>query len=319
MARRVYNPRAGVIAGVFCMLHPSFLRYVSDFHLETLLTFLFTLAVWRSVVFVERPNWRNGALFGVASGLAALTKAVVLVYPAVFGAVWLFTQRRTLLAAASERGAKLLALAAVFVAMGLTISPWTIRNYFATDGRFVLIGTGASDAFLRGYVFSQWKYATLQEPPYTGAENEVNITFAAMCKEEGVDWNRDDLETDATLGRIAKRRLLSDPIAFVRKSFVGVFTFWYQMTSFKTSLVAGLSALAGWILALIGMPRAARERRRAWLFVAPPLFLNFQLAVLLALGRYSVPILPCLMVLAAFGLDTLIERLQSKKGAATVS
>ena len=35
-------------------------------------------------------------------------------------------------------------------------------------------------------------------------------------------------------------------------------------------------------------------------------------ALLIPLGRYSVPILPFLAILAAFGVDTLLERRKAK-------
>jgi hypothetical protein len=38
------------------------------------------------------------------------------------------------------------------------------------------------------------------------------------------------------------------------------------------------------------------------------LYLNISLAFLLALGRYSVPVIPALVVLSAFGVDTLLSR-----------
>jgi hypothetical protein len=44
------------------------------------------------------------------------------------------------------------------------------------------------------------------------------------------------------------------------------------------------------------------------------LYLNFVLAPLLALGRYSVPVIPALMVMAAYGLDTLLGRRTWTKG-----
>jgi hypothetical protein len=37
--------------------------------------------------------------------------------------------------------------------------------------------------------------------------------------------------------------------------------------------------------------------------------MNVFVALLIPLGRYSVPILPCLMILTAFGVDTLLNRL----------
>jgi 4-amino-4-deoxy-L-arabinose transferase-like glycosyltransferase len=305
--RRLYNARTGVIAGLLCALHPSLLRYVPDFHLETLLTFLLTGAVWLSVIFTERPNFKRGVAFGVACGLASLTKAVVLLYPVIFGLAWLWSLR------ARFRDYRLmqshvLSLGAAAVAMVLTISPWTVRNYYATGGHFVPISTGFSDAFLRGYVFSKTEYATLQRPPYTDGENEANAMFRAICAADGKVWEADDLETDKLLNKAAKAQLAASPVLFVRKSLVGLFAFWYEMTSLKNSLAAGGMALVAWALALIGWPRSRREGRPAWILFVPILYLNLLLAMLLALGRYSVPVLPCLLVLAAFGVDTLLVR-----------
>lgn len=308
MGRRIYNPRTGLIAGLLCALHPSLLRYVPDFHLEGLLTFVMTLCIWCSVRFYQRPTWLNAVFFGVSAGLASLTKAVALLYIPTYLAIFWLSQRFGRARRDSEQPKLSLLTAAIVVAtMALTISPWTIRNY-RVSGHFVPVSTGLSDAFLRGYVFSRTEFATLQKPPYTDGENEVNADFNQLCAAEGAVWEKDAVQTEQILGRAAKARLLADPAAFVRKSFVGIFTFWYEMTSLKTSLVAGLLALAGWILALVGFGRARREQRPQWLFIAPMLYLNAFLAVLLALGRYSVPVLPCLMVVAAFGIDTLGKR-----------
>ena len=52
---------------------------------------------------------------------------------------------------------------------------------------------------------------------------------------------------------------------------------------------------------------------RAWLLMLPVLYLNLVLALLLALGRYSVPILPALIVMSAFGVDTLLDRRAARR------
>jgi hypothetical protein len=81
------------------------------------------------------------------------------------------------------------------------------------------------------------------------------------------------------------------------------------MTSLKNSLVAGAMALCAWVFAAIGISTAWRKRKPFWLVLAPVVYLNVFLALLLSLGRYSVPILPCLLVLAAWGVDTVWSRL----------
>src|SRR6478609_8390015 len=55
IGRRVYNDRTGLIAGVLCAVHPALLRYVADFHLETLFTFLLTASVLLGVRFYQKP------------------------------------------------------------------------------------------------------------------------------------------------------------------------------------------------------------------------------------------------------------------------
>ena len=311
MGRRLFNHRTGVIAGFVCALHPMLLRYIPNLHLETQLTLLITLTAWLTIRFYERPTVAAGALVGLASGAAALTKAVALLYPALFVAGIILACR-----AARRRGEQRPTpwkpILAIFVVMGCLILPWTARNY-RSSGHFVLISSGTSDVFLRGFIFTETDYITLRRPPYTDAENASNAYFEALAEAEGTVWERDDYETDQILNKEAKRRLFAEPGPVLRKSVIGVFTFWYQLTSLKNSLLALVLALGAWFFAVIGWRQARREQRPAWLLMLPVLYLNLVLALLLALGRYSVPILPALIVMSAFGVDTLLDRRAARR------
>lgn len=311
LGRKLYNLRTGVIAGVFCAFHPLLLRYVPSLHLETLLTFLVTLLVWCSVRFYRDRSVANGVLMGAVAGLATLTKAVVLPYPAVFVLALLLVIR-----SARKRGETVTIPWGSFVAIALTmvvvISPWTIRNY-GTTGHFVPVSSGTSDAFLRGTIFSRTEFITLQEPPYTVAENESNAYFQRLAREAGTEWERDDYETDQILNEEAKRVIREEPLSVVRKTVVGLFTFWYQLTSLPNSLLALACAIGAWTLAIIGWVRARREGRMVWPLLLPVFYLNIVLALLLALGRYSAPVLPALLVVSAFGADTLLQRWQARR------
>jgi 4-amino-4-deoxy-L-arabinose transferase-like glycosyltransferase len=306
LGRRLFSLRAGIIAGVLAAFHPLFLRYVSSLHLETFLTFMFTAMVWLTVRFRTRPTVVNGLLVGVTAGLASLIKAIGLVYPGVFAAALmvesLVARRRT-----GRFAYPFIPVATMFVAMAVVIAPWTIHNY-RLMGHFVPVSTGSGDAIIRSFVFSRTEFITLQKPPYTDAENESNAIFDRLSREAGTTWQKDDWETEQITNKAAKKMILAQPGAFVRKTFVGLFTFWYQMTSLKNSLVALVSALGAWILAVIGWRQARREKRTVWPLLLPAFYLNVLLALLLALGRYSVPVVPGVLVVAAFGLDTLLSR-----------
>jgi 4-amino-4-deoxy-L-arabinose transferase-like glycosyltransferase len=302
IGRRLFTPRTGLVAGIICACHPMMLRYVPDLHLEILLICLFTLTVWATLRLYEAPTPLNGVIAGVSAGLASLTKAVVFPYPAAFAAVWFFTRLRT------GKPLPWIPAACMFLALGLTIVPWTIRNYRATNGKFVLISSGFSDAFLRGYVFSELDYALLRRPPYTDAENASNAWFRAIARNAGTEWQREDYETEQVLKEAAKAKLRAEPMEFVRKFTVGLFTFWYQMTSRINSIITGGLALVVLLLAIVGFRDGLAGGRPVWLCILPALMLNLLLAALLALGRYSAPILPPLFVLAAQGGLILWQR-----------
>jgi 4-amino-4-deoxy-L-arabinose transferase-like glycosyltransferase len=302
LARRLYNARTALLAGLFCALHPMLLRYVPDLHMETLLTFACMLTVWSAVRFHDRPTLANGVLLGAVGMATVLTKGVILPYLVLFGFIsFVMALRR-----ASAKA--VIAVMAMFVTMALLLAPWTYRNYQVTDGRFVLLTPGASDSFLRGYIFTRWEFATLQKPPYTDAENASNAWFRKIAQDAGTVWEADEVVDEANNARVAKQMIVTHPLGTFRKVFVGLFTFWYEMTTLKNSLVPASLALIGWALAIVGLGRAHREGRPSWLIWLPIVVMNVFVALLIPLGRYSVPIIPCLMILAAFGVDTLLSR-----------
>jgi 4-amino-4-deoxy-L-arabinose transferase-like glycosyltransferase len=306
IGRRVFNRRSGIIAGLLCALHPMLLRYIPSLHLEIQLAFLVTLLLWLMVTFYVRPTWQRGALIGVVAGAACLTKAVVLLYPLLF-IVGIVLACRSARRRGDTRPTPWKPLIAIVVALGLTIAPWTVRNYRAS-GHFVPLTTGTSDAFLRGFIFTEKDYLTLEKPPYTDAENASNTYFSSLARAAGTEWEKDDYETDQILNKEAKRRLLHEPGAVARKTLLGLAAFWYELTSLPNSALALVLAVGAWFLALVGWRRARREHRPTWLLFLPVLYFNISLALLLALGRYSVPILPALLVVSAFGVDTLLDR-----------
>jgi 4-amino-4-deoxy-L-arabinose transferase-like glycosyltransferase len=305
LGRHLYNTRTGLLAGLFCALHPMLLRYVPDLHMETLLTFVCMLTVWSAVRFHEQPTVANGILLGAVGMSAVLTKGVMLPYLLVFGVISaLFALRR-----GSAKGVA--AVVAIFLTMALILAPWTYRNYQVTGGRFVLLTPGASDSFLRGYIFTRWEFATLQKPPYTDAENECNAWFRKIARDRGTKWEADEVVDETNNARVAKQMIVTRPLDTARKIVVGLFTFWYEMTTLKNSLIPASLAIIGWALAFVGWRRAHREGRPAWLIWLPIVMMNVFVATLIPLGRYSVPILPCLMILAAFGVDTLFTAKKS--------
>jgi 4-amino-4-deoxy-L-arabinose transferase-like glycosyltransferase len=315
LGRHIYNARTGFIAGLFCALHPMLLRYIADLHMETWLTFWFFLTIWRAVRFDERKTVLNGVLLGAVGVVATLSKGVALPVLAAYGVVWLVRAVRG--GKVAMRGA-LPALIAFGVTTAVLIAPWTYRNY-EVSGRFVLLTPGTPDAFIRGYIFTRLEFATLQKPPYTYAEQESNALFRRIATEAGTTWEQDELQDDINNKRYMNRMIAEHPLDTVRKVVVGMFTFWYEMTSVTNSLIPAVLAVGSWVLAFIGLKRSRVEGQPFWLLLLPIVVTNVLVAILIPLGRYSVPVIPCLSILAAFGLDTLLARRKASTPVAAPS
>jgi 4-amino-4-deoxy-L-arabinose transferase-like glycosyltransferase len=304
IGRRVFNLRTGIVAAIATALHPMVLRYIPDIQLETFLTFLYTLAVYWSVRLAEKGTLWNGFWFGLSCAAAAMVKGVALSYPALFILAYLWSRH--------SRDAERLdplpgwrPVAALLLAMGLFILPWTYRNYSVT-GRFVLISGNASGELLRGYVFAQPRYYLLRDRAYTDGEHEANEMQIQLFRSKGLVWERDEAETEQVQNLAARQKIMSSPGAYLKKCFIGAFMFWYVVTTKVNSLLVGSLALAGWILAFVGMYRARGKGYQFWLLLLPIASMNLIYAAILALGRYSAPCIPSLMVLASFGVSSLL-------------
>jgi hypothetical protein len=198
-------------------------------------------------------------------------------------------------------------VAAIALTSAVLIAPWTYRNYEVSH-RFVLLTPGTADSFIRGYIFTRAEFATLQKPPYKYAEGECIELFREIATDAGTTWEADEVVDEDNNKRWMKQYMREHPLDTVRKIVVGLFTFWYEMTSLTTSLVPAILAIACWALTFLGLKRARDETRRQWMLLLPIIVMNVLVALLIPLGRYSVPILPLLAILAAFGVDTLLSR-----------
>jgi len=313
IGRRMFSQRVGFFASMACAFHPMVLRYVPDIQVECLLQFFTTLMVWCGVCFFQKPTAGMGAALGAAGALGALTKGVLVICPPIFAVFWLLRRLKR------RESLTIVPVAAIALAMCVVILPWTARNYHVT-GKFMLISSNASGEFLRGFVFAQPKYFLLEKRAFEHGENEANQMQTELFAARGLVWSRDEMETERVHNEIYREQWRGDPVGMFKKTVVktviGTFAFWYVLTTKLNSLVVGALALGAWLLSLYGWVEARKRGLVLWPLLQPILSLNLLYAFMLALGRYSAPAIPTLMVLASWGLFCLLERLAGPKHGA---
>jgi hypothetical protein len=193
-----------------------------------------------------------------------------------------------------------------------------------TKGQFVGISSNAPGEFLRGYLNAQPKYYLLRQD-FGGTtfaaqkwDPEANDYDARLLSQYGVrffkythpdvpDWQLEAQKDRIELSEV-KRRLLHEPVDFLRKFVIQLATFWYVVETRGKSLLVGAVALVVLVLASLGVVRARRQGALIWPVVSLIVYINAFYAAILAFARYSMPLYPTLLILAAGGLEHLISR-----------
>jgi hypothetical protein len=253
----------------------------------------------------RRPlnNNRSAAAWGLFGGLSALVSPVV-------GWVWGLL---TVMAAYRERAWSRLAMAGLLA--GLTLAPWTLRNYLVF-GRFIPVKSNLAYELYQSQCLQPdglVQKRTLQQHPYTAA------------RQQGRDYN--------ALGEIAfmdrkkqqfQEAIVSHPAEFLKRlahRFLGA-TLWYEpfdraaearrpVALWSCRLLHPLPLLAGLVLA-----GTSTRRRLLWVqWVVICVYISYLLPYIGAsyYERYAVPLLGTKVLLVSWAVERLTSELRNRR------
>ena len=143
LGRRIFDVRAGLVAAGLFAIFPNVIAGTPLLFPEPLFGLLFVVALWLLVTYspAESNGWRAVAVFGLLTGMAALTRGQGALLLPVAALYWL--------AIAGWRQAALSTGIAAIAAVAI-ISPWTIRNAVELHA-FVPISTNSGAALRVGH------------------------------------------------------------------------------------------------------------------------------------------------------------------------
>jgi hypothetical protein len=286
------NRPAALAASAGAALYPGLVIYSTLIQTETLYITFFLTALLVAVGLGESsPRWKAAAL-GVLCGLAALTRVVFLGFiPVVAGFV--FTREW----ATKKKRAQTAGIVLLFAL--LTIAPWTVRNVL-TLGEWVAICSGGGNSLLTG----NNPYATGTYRVSEGFEDWFDQESAKRGGPPGVLMG--ETQRSAMSSRIALDYITTHPMEAVAGWAHKAYIFWvYPIT--HTDSDGGIQALAvasdvvllalGWagVLAMWFL------RRRLVLIFAALLYFSAVQIVLHAEARFRLPLIPLMLMFAAWG------------------
>ncbi len=306
LARRLFDARVGLVAAAMAAVYPFHIFLAGCALSEVIFMFLLiatALALDHVGTRPERPGenssarrrflWAGAA--GLLVGLATLTRSSLLLLPLFLLPFWLI---------AIPRRGVLARWALVICGMALAVSPWVWRNH-RLFGRFIP--------------------TTLQVGESLYEANNPNADGGPMI--DRIDWEAatghrelDEYEWDRFFRGEALRYMRAHPWRTARLALVKLGRFWNPLPNHPPLrkrplvVVAGLVSyvplllLGGW-----GLYCLRRRWRRVLVLLAPILYYSLLHMVFVGSVRYRTPVMPLLMIPAAFGLCELWRRRSARE------
>jgi 4-amino-4-deoxy-L-arabinose transferase-like glycosyltransferase len=298
IAARLGGPRAGVLAAAAAAVYPNLWFNDALVLSETLVQLTSALVVLGAYVFWQRPTLRSAAGLGALVGLAALTRAELLLLTVVLILPLCLLLRQL----PWRRRAGLLAVAAL--GFGVLVGPWCAYN-LARYTEPVLITSGLDPTLVvsncddtyfgpdRGY----WSYACFTRiPPPPGDESVQGLVYRKVATGY-IRTHRGELPR-VVLERVGRTWGLYQPLRQL------------QLDTIETRELPASKVGLGmfYLLALLSVPGVVAVRRRG-LPVLPLLSLPLVVTVAVALTfgqtRYRASAEVTAVVLAAVAVSTV--------------
>ena len=264
------------VAALLLAVYPQSMLYCSMYLTETLFTLLLVITALAYLNLVTNNDGKRSLILGMVLGLAALTRPVsmLLILPLVL----LYLVKTSNI----DLRSRFLNAGLVILAFVITIIPWTIRNYDCT-GKVIPVSS-------RGGHF-------LYSNTITSKQDEVRDQIKAF----GVNDNNDVEARDGKYLEMAVRNILNKPHLFIGNTIKTSLDFWYRGHSRVISVFNGIVNFSLLLFAIFGILRY----RQRWGIVLTPilmmvLYFNTCYGLLHAISRYSFPVMPFIMLYAAY-------------------
>jgi 4-amino-4-deoxy-L-arabinose transferase-like glycosyltransferase len=177
VGRRLVGPRAGIVVALVVAADPYLWVNPGAVLAETVELLVVALLLWAAVRFWDQPRLRTAGEIGLYLGLAALTRAELILF------VFLIGLPLVLWCRGLTRGQRFKHLAVMGLLFVVVVGPWVGRNmvafhhpeYFSTEGG-VTLATANCPAAYYGNTEGWWYYAC-----------DANIKFPKTADESDMD------------------------------------------------------------------------------------------------------------------------------------
>lgn len=289
LGKALFSERVGFLAALMASCYSLLIFFGAVLHSTTLEVFMAAAMLLHLTYSFQHPKPLNWLLSGALMGLACLVRPNLLLFPPFLLLVLLPAGRHGWLRSKGETGFRLKqATGMLILGMALLIAPVTFRNSLF-GGRFVLVSAAGPETFRIANSF-----------------DSVPLNFVYP--------------------KLPQMPILSWP--FFRHQLRKAVFFWWgyeapQNVNYyffrEFSQVLKLPLLPFWLVAPLGLLGLALSISRWRRFVHLYAFVvSYYLSIVIffIIARFRLPLIPVLIIFAAFALSTIYEGLLQRKKAA---
>jgi 4-amino-4-deoxy-L-arabinose transferase-like glycosyltransferase len=311
IARRLSSSQVLMLGSPLLFLfHPGTLIAESRGGSEILFTFLLTLFILTVYRALKSGTWWDYLVSGGVLGLTLLVRSTPILFPLVLLGYLLVFERQ-----ANPKVAVFRNITAMGIAMFVVLSPWIIRNY-AQTGKFVptasVLGVAAQTGF---YLSTHHPIGNMFIDREAACERNKLADGLGYHFKEGYYQYFYSSTDEVNFSHYLVQRVIGEyqrsPMLLIRVVGVNLLNFWCGGRTWKSVAMNAAVQLPLLLLAIIGIVISLRNDQ--FKSVAPlALLIVYIVAVsvpILALARYSVPLIPFLSILACITLVASQRRL----------
>lgn len=291
--------KRAILAAGAAAVYPGLVIYSVLLQTEMLYTALLLCALLFAWDVAEEPGSLKAAAVGLASGLAALTRAVAVgFFPILVLVIWAMMRRTKTVSYSS--------LAVMVIVWCAVLAPWGVRNY-QIHGALVPVSSGGGNSLLTGnnpYATGTWSVGSGFAAWYEGQARMLGVSDVSLLSE---------VERSALSGRIALDYILSHPYEVLLLAVKKAYIFWvYPIAHTDSNVPVQLVAVAAdgilYLGTAVGVVVLWAHRWRLLPALAAIGFFSLVHMGLHSESRFRLPIVPLLVIGFACGAAELLDR-----------
>lgn len=317
IARRLFDPTTGAVAGGLLALYPPAIFFDGLIQKASLTLLLSTLLLYLMLLATARPRWWRWALVGIVGGALVLTRQNMLALLPLL-AVWFVVALR-----GQPIRRRVIWTATAAAALLITMAPWVLRNR-AILGDYVLTTPNLGQNLAMG-----------NHPDATGTYLP-HVRGQASGEREQAAWRR---TAERAMGRpltatevsnyyvaAAWQWIRANPAAWLRLTAYKVALTWgayelpdtedYYLYAEHARILATTDTL--WHFGILaplaagGILLTRQHWRCLWPLYAWLIVVTLAIALFVVFARYRLPLVPALICFAAAGIVTGMRCLRQR-------